>query len=108
MTADQKRRRESQIAASHYAPAPNGSLLTYGFVALSVTALAMFAIARFYGIDFLDSPVPTLSLGAVAILIGFVVNLVRGRRNRLAVRDEYESRAPASMGTQRRGESTNG
>ncbi|MET0436118.1 MAG: hypothetical protein ABW043_01350 [Devosia sp.] len=92
MRGDQNRRKEARQAASLYAPAPNGSILTHAFVGLSIAVMLMFAIAGFYGVDFVSLPALALGLALAAAAAGVATNRVRTARNRLAIENEYKSR----------------
>lgn len=106
MTMEKARRREARNAAALYAPVPNGSMLTHALVGSSIGVMLMFAIAGFYGVDFLRLPILAMGLALAAGLAGVATNRVRTGRNRRAVESEYQrlsvwaelhlSRAPSS------------
>jgi len=93
MTMEKARRQEARNAAALYAPSPNGSMLTHAIVGSSIAVMLMFAIAGFYGVDFLRLPILAVGLALAAGLAGVVTNRVRTGRNRRAVESEYQSRS---------------
>lgn len=93
MTTDKARHQEARNAAALYAPSPNGSMLTHAIVGSSIAVMLMFAIAGFYGVDFLRLPILAVGLALAAGLVGVATNRVRTGRNRRAVESEYQRRS---------------
>lgn len=85
----------AKAAASAYAPAPNGSSLTYGFIAVSLLVLSLAIFSAFYSVDLLVYPL-LIGLGIIVAFAGGIgLRRFRRRRHKAAVAAEYASRAQA-------------
>ena len=89
------RRANARAAAAIYAPRPDGSMLTYGVIAVSVLAMALVAVSGFYQIDMLSQPLPLVAAGIIAFIGGCAVRIWMKRRHTAAFEAEYARREGA-------------
>ena len=64
--------------------APNGSVLTYGFVACCLALTGLLALAGFYDIDLKPQGLAIIALGVLAFTSGVFLHFRRTARNRAA------------------------
>ena len=64
--------------------APNGSKLTYGFVALSLVLAAILLFAGFYEIDLIQQGHAIVALAVLAFVGGVLLHLRRTARHKAA------------------------
>jgi len=85
-------------AASAYAPAPEGSAITYGLIGMALFAMTAWGVAEFYSLPLLPHAV---ALGACALgsfVIGVWLRRKRRSRHDDAYRAEFAQRKPAQVG----------
>jgi len=87
---DEHRRTKARDAANEYAPKPDGSSLTYGFVGVSLAGLAMIFFDMFYDANIIAHPVIIAVLLAAVFLGGVILRKRRKRLHVAAFKDEYE------------------
>lgn len=92
---EKARRADARTAAAKYAPRPDGSMLTYGAIAVSVLAMALVAVSGFYQIDMLSQPLLLGLAGIVAFIGGCAVRIWMKRRHTAAFEAEYARREEA-------------
>ncbi len=82
-------------AASAYAPAPEGSAITYGLIGMALFAMTAWGVAEFYSLPLLPhaAALGICALGSFAI--GFWLRRKRRSRHDDAYRAEFAQRKPA-------------
>lgn len=91
---DSLRAAVARLAASKYAPKPDGSSLTYGFISLSMLALLLTVFSTFYTIDLLVYPAALSVAGAAAFAAGVLIRKRGKRRHNAAFAVEYARQSP--------------
>jgi hypothetical protein len=84
-------------AASAYAPPPEGSAITYGFVGVALFAMIAWGVAEFYSLALL----PHVAVLGACALGSFVIGVWLRRRRRTlhdaAYRTEFAQRKPPQV-----------
>lgn len=89
---EELRRKNARAAASRYAPPPDGTYLTYGFVAAAIAGVAVLFVGVFFGVDMLNQPLTLLGCAAAAFAAGMAGRNVQRRRFALAYGRELAKR----------------
>jgi hypothetical protein len=88
-----QRRTDARSAAEKYAPAPQGSSLLYGLIAIVLLVMSVWIISRFYGFSFLEHPIFLVAGGGIAFCGGFILRRVRRHRHDAAYVKEFNKRS---------------
>lgn len=91
------RRANATAAAQAYAPRPNGSAITYGFVAAALLLVVAFLAGAFFGTDITANPLALLGLAIVAFIAGVALRMWRQMEHLSATSREYAQREPLAM-----------
>lgn len=89
------RRANATAAAQAYAPRPNGSAITYGFVAAALLLVAAFLAGAFFSVDITANPLALLGLTIMAFIAGVALRMWRQMEHTRATSREYAKREPA-------------
>ena len=90
-----KLRRANAIAAAQvYAPRPNGSAITYGFIAAALLLVVAFLAGAFFGADITANPLALLGLTITAFGAGVALRMWRQMEHTRATSREYAKREP--------------
>lgn len=84
----------ARAAAQSYAPTPNGSAITYGFIAAALVFVAAVIAGAFYRVDVLSGPWPIGLLTLAAFVAGAALRMWRRHAHDRAFSAEYEARGP--------------
>ena len=90
------RRANATAAAQAYAPRPNGSAITYGFVAAALVLVVAFLAGAFFGADITANPLALLGLTIVAFVAGVALRMWRQIEHTRAASREYAKREPTA------------
>ncbi len=90
------RRANATAAAQAYAPRPNGSAITYGFVAAALLLVVAFLAGAFFGADITANPLALLGLTIIAFVAGVALRMWRQMEHTRATSREYAKREPAT------------
>jgi hypothetical protein len=94
----ERARRGALKAASAYAPAPEGSAITYGLIGMALFAMTAWGVAEFYSLH-LWPYAGALGVSALgSFVIGVWVRTRRRSRHDDAYRAEFAQRKPAQAG----------
>lgn len=86
----------ARAAAQSYAPTPNGSAITYGFIAAALVFVATVIAGAFYKVDVLSGPWPIGLLTLAAFVAGAALRVWRRQSHDRAFSAEYEARVPTA------------
>lgn len=89
---DKLRRANAKAAASRYAPPPDGSYVTYGFIAAASVAVGVMLVGGFFGVDMLSHPTGLFWAALAAFGAGVVGRTWQKRRFALAFQRELSQR----------------
>ncbi len=78
--------------AQKVAPYPRGGFGLYAFVAISIFAVVLFFFGRFYDMPVLEQPLLVGVGGGVIACSSGLLRLSRIKRNRAAIKIEWEGR----------------
>lgn len=90
IVSQEHRKAKAKSAAQKYAPRPEGSPLTYGFVGVAVAFLAIVAFGLFYDAKVLSSPVLIGGILVLVFLFSVILRKQRRRRHAEAYEQEFK------------------
>ncbi len=93
-----KRMTAARLLASKYAPKPDGSSLTYGFISASLAGVILFAVSAFYQLDLLAHPVLLAGAAIGAFALGVGLRKFWKQRHVEAVAAEFAQTDPDYLG----------
>lgn len=87
----------ARAAAQSYAPAPNGSAITYGLIAAALTLVAAIIAGAFYRVDLFSTFWPIALITLAAFAAGAAVRAWRRDAHDRAFSAEFDMRSPTAM-----------